>query len=46
LHGKYSHMPMVVIALLPFQRQGSKRACNLSDSSCPRDLGYKIGKDR
>jgi hypothetical protein len=39
-------LPMANDALLPSQRQGSKRACNLSVSSCPRVPNYTIGRNR
>ncbi len=39
-------LPMVMHAPLPSQRQGSKRACNLSVSSHPRVLNGRIGRDR
>ncbi len=37
--------PMTIDAPLPSQRQGSKRAHNLSVSSCPRVPNYTIGRD-
>jgi hypothetical protein len=37
---------MAIDAPLPSQRQGSKRACNLSVSSHPRVPNYTIGRHR
>jgi hypothetical protein len=38
--------PIAMNALLLSQRQGSKRACNLIDSSHPRVPNYVVGRDR
>jgi hypothetical protein len=39
-------LPMAIDASLRSRRQGSKRARNLSVSSCPRVPNYTIGRDR